>query len=403
MDANFKLTRHTALWEEKNLQVKRTIIASLVLCVLLLMNVLKPYSSDLDKRKKISAEIETYKIETSKIESDISAIDDFKKILSTVQTTIQRQPWMKEKDKLIRTLADLRHRGQGNWDNYQAEADQTVKNIEAQVHDLVVTPLNAYLLNDPRIARLMPELSAEVKTLPVTLKEWTHQNLGKRWYRTLESKTDRVETLSRNFEPKLLAISNKITQEKPNLVEKKTALKQAISSLEKKSDIKAKKELMKTLEARMDKILPEWLRGLISVHQMIQLYPVIILGLVIYVMLISLSLNSHYQAMADIRKITAEEKKDPVFSSLWTLTFRGHLPTFSTIVAYISFVAVMWALFETGADILSQWLIQENTGFMDQGHLDIIQWTGRLLLSAAICFYLIKPYSRKTQDNTSTN
>lgn len=403
MDDEFRLSRHTALWEEQNRQVKRTIIASLAICILLLMNVLKPYSSDLDKQKQITAEIEKYKIASSKIESDISSIDQFKKTLGKVQTTIQRQPWMREKDKLVQTLARINNQGQGSRERYQAEADQTIKRIETQVHQTVVTPLNEYLLKDPRIARLMPELSAEVKTLPATLEEWSRQNFGKIWYRTLESKADHVETLSKNFEPKLFAIDNKIKQEMPNLRQKKKDLKQEIARLENETDIQVKKELIQVLEARMDKILPEWIRGLISIHQMIQLYPVIILVLVLYVLMISRSLNNHYRAMAGMRNITADAETDPVFSSLWTLTFRGHLPTLSTVVSYLGFVAVMWVLFETGADILAKWLIHEGTGFLDQNDVNQIQWAGRLILAGTACFFIIRPYTCKTRNQPATH
>ncbi len=397
MDEKFRLSRHTALWEEQNRLVKRTIIASLILCVLLLMNVLKPYSADLDERKQINAEIEAYKKEAGRIESDISAIGDFKKVLKEVQDIIRKEPWMKEKNELIETLARINNQGRGNWTVYQAEADQTIERIGAQVHDLVVTPLDDYLSGDPRIAQLMPGLSQEIKTLPAVLEKWIRENLGKKWYRTLESKQRRVEDLSHSFEPKLFAINKKISREMPNLRSKITNLKQEITRLENETDIQAKKELIQALEAKMDKILPEWIRGLISIHQMIQLYPLIILGLVIYVFLISRSLNRHYRAMADMRDISAAVKTDPVFSSLWTLTFRGMIPTVFTILAYIGFVAVMWVLFEAGIDVLAAWLVQEGGGFLDQADVNRIQLAGRLILGAAACFFIIRPYIRNNR------
>ncbi len=395
MDEDFRLTRHTTLWEEQNKRVKRTIIASLVFGILLLVNVLKPYSSDIDKKRDIRTEIEIYKNEKGVIENSITAIDDFKQTLGAVQITIREQPWMKEKDKLIRTLAGINRRGEGNWQRYQEEADNTVRVIGAQVNEMVVKPLNEFLPDYPQVAVLMPELYTELKTLPMTIQEWIRRNLGKRWYRTLESKMERVETISRDLQVKLDTINSKISMEKPNLVRKRKELTQEITRMENKADIQAKEKLLKTLEARMDKIMPEWIRGLISLHQMIQYYPLIILGSVIYVLALAVSLNSHYNSMAAVRKITQAAKTDPIFSSLWTLTYRGH-STILTIASYIGFVAAMWILFEMGSDIFAKWLIEEGEGFLGNDSLKIIRWIGRCILAATVCFVAIKPYYRKS-------
>ncbi len=396
MDEDFRLTRHTTLWEEQNKRVKRTIIASLVFGILLLVNVLKPYSSDIDKKRDIRTEIEIYKNEKGVIENSITAIDDFKQTLGAVQITIREQPWMKEKDKLIRTLAGINRRGEGNWQRYQEEADNTVRVIGAQVNEMVVKPLNEFLPDYPQVAVLMPELYTELKTLPMTIQEWIRRNLGKRWYRTLESKMERVETISRDLQVKLDTINSKISMEKPNLVRKRKELTQEITRMENKADIQAKEKLLKTLEARMDKIMPEWIRGLISLHQMIQYYPLIILGSVIYVLALAVSLNSHYNSMAAVRKITQAAKTDPIFSSLWTLTYRGHVSTILTIASYVGFVAAMWILFEMGSDIFAKWLIEEGEGFLGNDSLKIIRWIGRCILAATVCFVAIKPYYRKS-------
>ncbi len=395
MHEDFRLTRHTTLWEEQNKQVKRTIIASLVFCVLLLMNVLKPYSSDLDKRRDIRTEIAKYEKENGKIETAIASIDDFKQISDAVQITIKRQPWMKEKDELIQTLAEINNRGEGNWRRYQKEADNTIRAIGAQVDDMVVIPLNGFFLNHPQASELMPELYTELKILPRTIQNWVDQNLGKRWYRTLDSKRDRVESLSRSLEIKLDTIHSKISLGRPNLVKKRKELRKEITRLENEADIQAKEELLITLETRMEKILPEWIRGLISIHQMIQYYPLIILGLAMYVIAISLSLNSHYQAISTIRKITKTDKIDPVFSSLWTLTYRGRFGTILTIISYVGFISIMWILFEMGSDIFAKWLIEKDGDFIGTNGLMIIRWIGRFALIAAVCFVTIRPYYNK--------
>ncbi len=397
MNEDFRLNRHTKLWEDQNLRIKRTVAASLILGILLLMNVLRPYAQDLDKRREIRAEVEMYEKEKTQIEVSISAMDDFKQTLGKVQHVISSQPWMREKNKLVETLAEINNRGEGGWKRYQEEADNTVRAIGGQVEAMVVKPLDNFFLNDPQVSQLMPELYAELKKLPQAIDEWVNTNIGKRWYRTLHSKTRQVEFLSKTLDDELRVFHRKIRQEKPKLASKINELNQKIVSLENDSDIQAKEKLLTVLEARMEKILPEWVRGMISVDQMIQFYPVLVVGIVIYVMVLGFFLNYHYQSMAELRNITEFEKKDPVFSSLWTLTFRGIRGTLTTIAAYAGFVLIMWILFEAGSDIFAKWIVEENKGFLDKGHLTVIQLGGRCVLGASLCLIVFKPFYQKKE------
>jgi hypothetical protein len=397
MDTGFRFKRHSELWEEQNKRVKRTVMAGLVFGILLLMNVLRPYSFDMDKRSDIKGEIETFKKEKERVENSIKALSDFEQTLEAVQKTIQEQPWMEEKDKLIQTLAVINRRGEGSWERYQKEADNTVRAIGAQVNDTVVKPLNQFLIDFPLAGDLMPELFAELNTLPQSIEAWIQQNLGKRWYRTLDSKRARVESLTRSLQDNLDAIYSKIQVERPNLARKRAVLSEKIIRLENDPEIKEKEKSLKELETKMEKILPEWIRGMISVQQMIQLYPFIILGLVIYVLVITLSLTMHYHSMAQGWGFTQAAETDPIFSSIWTLTYRGRFGTIFTIVTYLAFVATMWLLFEMGVEIFAKWLRTEGVGFLNVTTLQVICWLGRCILAIIACLIVVQPFYRRNR------
>jgi hypothetical protein len=397
MDTDFRLKRHSELWGEQNKRVKRTVIAGLFFGILLLINVLRPYSFDIDKRIYIKDEIEKFKKEKENVENSLKALSDFDQTLESVQETIRKQPWMKEKDKLIQTLAEINRRGEGGWARYQREADDTVRTIGAQVNDIVVRPLKQFLKDFPSAGELMPELSTELETFPKSIDAWIRQNLGKRWYRTLDSKRRRVESLTISLQVKLDSIYSKIKLEKPNLTRKREELSEKIIRLENDPEIKEKEKLLKELEARMEKILPEWIRGMISVQQMIQLYPFIILGLVIYALGIAVSLTTHYQFMANMGGFTQAAKTDPIFSSIWTLTYRGRFGTILTIATYLAFVSTMWILFEMGSEIFAKWLSTEGGGFLNVKSLKVICWFGRCILVIIVCFIVVGPFYRKNR------
>ena len=97
--------------------------------------------------------------------------------------------------------------------------------------------------------------------------------------------------------------------------------------------------------------MPQWVKGMITVEQMVQIYPLITLGVALYIFTLGLALTGHYRIIASDMKWSSEESSDPTYSSVWTLTFRGVFGTALTLAIYLTTFACLWFFFEHGATI----------------------------------------------------
>ena len=283
-------------------------------------------------------------------------------------------------------------RGGASWNEYQAEADATIGSVAVLVNRTVIDPLQDFLADSAASENLLPELAGELRTLPNAVTTWVNENKGKRWYRTIEMKAAQIDLLSNTLGNKLTSVSRAIDREKPNLLTRQEHLQTAIEELKSNPDFRDKKERLKELQAQMEKILPEWLR-MISVEQMVQIFPFIVVLLAAYALSLALGAAFHFRLLA--HQLNLEEASDPSLSSLWTLTYRGRSATLLTVGVYTIFVLAMWFFFESGAGILAKWLKTGDAWFMNTDTFRIISWLCRMLLMAFIAYIAIYPYHQK--------
>jgi len=161
----------------------------------------------------------------------------------------------------------------------------------------------------------------------------------------------------------------------------------------------AEKTLPEKLDAEMNKILPNWISGIITVNQMM-LYPFLIIGIVIYMAIITFELTRHYRIMAKGLNISDATQSDAALSSLWTLTYRGRLGTFKTVAIYVGFVILMWYFYENGFVIFQKWQNAESNGLLNHTGLNIVLWAGRLILLALLIAIVKKPFDEKVHAET---
>jgi hypothetical protein len=395
MSKEFQIERHKTLLEEKTKQARRIVYGGLLFGVLILVNVLTPYSNDLEERNTIELAIKKYGSEIQEIEKILQPLNELAKVLDNIQTLVADRPWDVETQKLINKFREMNIRGGASWNEYQAEADATIKSVAALVSRTVIEPLDDFFADSPTSKILIPELAQELRTLPNTVTTWVNENKGKRWYRTIEMKEAQINSLTNTLGNKLNSVSKTIDREKPNLIARQEHLKTSIEKLKSNPDFRDKKERLKELQSQMEKILPEWLRGMISVEQMVQIFPFIIVILAAYALSIALAVASHYRFLARELNFGEAGRSDPSFSSLWTLTYRGRSGTLLTVGVYTIFVLAMWFFFESGAGILAKWLKTRDTWFINTDTFPIISWLCRMLLVVLITYTAIHPYHQK--------
>ncbi|MFQ5685600.1 MAG: hypothetical protein ACE5GV_02965 [Candidatus Scalindua sp.] len=395
MSKEFQIERHKKLLEEKTKLVRRIVYGGLLFGILILVNVLTPYSNDLEERNTIELAIKKYESEIQEIEKSLQPLNELAKVLDNIQTLVANRPWDVETQKLIDKFREMNNKGGTSWSEYQAKADATINSVADLVNRTVISPLNDFLADSPTSENLIPELALELGTVRNTVTTWVAENKGKRWYRTIEMKEAQIDRLSDTLGNKLNSVSMMIDRERPNLITRQEHLKTSIEKLRNNSDFRNKKERLNDLQSQMEKILPEWLRGMISVEQMVQIFPFIIVTLAASALSIALAVASHYRFLARELNFGEAGRSDPSFSSLWTLTYRGRSGTLLTVSVYTIFVLAMWFFFEFGVGILAKWLKTRDTWFINTDTFPIISWLCRILLVVLITYIAIHPYRQK--------
>ena len=269
----------------------------------------------------------------------------FQEVLARVEKTILDEPWMEEKDQLIQTLFHIREQSPdgGSWDKYQEAADKTIRMISAQVREMIIQPLEGVVHKNERTRETMPKLSQAVKQLRMRMEIWEERLLGERWYATVFSKDEEMRELTYSLNDMLKDITD-VTRGAITMIKgKEDELDRKMVELN--QEIADRREERDRLNEEMQKILPEWLRGIITIEQMMHLFPVFIIFLVVIIMILALILAGHFEKAAVLMDLEKEQREDPVFSSIWTLTYRKIYGTVLTILTYLIFLAVMWFFF----------------------------------------------------------
>jgi hypothetical protein len=395
-NTDFRLQRHLKLWEEQSKVVKRTMVAGLLFGLVLILNVLAPFVDISGKTGDTQNKIHELKQEQNSAAELNKTLDELQNTLSGVQETISTQPWMNEKNKLISTLREIRNRSprSGSWPEYQKAANVTIRTIAEQVRDEIVRPLEESLHRSPQARQALTELSRGLVTLRADMDNWEQDHLGKRWYETFFMKDREMRELTYSLESKIDVISTLIRADQSKIDTKRQGLAKLANAL--KYDIRRREGVLDELEREMEKILPGWLRGILSIDQMIQLFPFILLGMLVYVTGNALSLTRHHHFVLEGIGISQAERRDPSISSVWTVTPRGRLGTALTLITYVSFALAIWFFFEWGCLLLGKWLTANNevAWVPIVGGVLTLRWVGRSLFVILLFLIAVYPFYR---------
>ncbi|MGQ1785085.1 hypothetical protein [Saccharicrinis sp. GN24d3] len=400
MDDQYRIDRHKRLLEEKTKLVKRTVFASVLFGLFILVNVLRPYSQGLKEKKKIEVEIQEYEDQIKEVEASNLTLEKLNIVLDNIQKLVKERPWNSETRKLILKYREMNRIGSVSRSQYQDKADSTIIAISTLVSETVTKPIQDFV-TDSFVGNkfLSDKLHRELETLPSVVNTWKTENIGKYWYGTIHSKEAHVETLSQTLGDKLNNISSIIDEDKPILESKQKELVRRLEEITSKADYSELKQSLEDLRAKMDEILPQWFKGMISVEQMVYLYPFIIILLASYVLYTAIGLSSHFNILAKELNFYKNSTKDPSYTSLWTLTYRGKLSTLMTVCVYLLFLLVSWYFFESGIVILFKFISIEENSLINAETIKVLSLISRALLLCFILYCLVKPYKKRKNPN----
>jgi len=324
MDPATRLKRHAQLWSASETRVRRIGIGGAIFALIILLGVIEPYSIASGTRE----DLETQESGVRALSDELSKIRKVEEQLDNMARTIKEEPWTKQiqslKDKFkARRITDP-----------SRESQEILVEIASDLKDEIIAPLRAatnQLPDDNRLSKVPDTLDASVNKWLETFREVD-------WWRTVARKNETTRE-----------IGEKLTQ----ILDSASANAQAatdeikIKSETMRSKLENAKKIVETLNKQlqnvMDRALPAWARGMLKVEQLLVVYPWLLAGLAALLVATGWRGSRQFHAMADGEGWSAEERRDPLLSSSWTLTNRGPSGSIATFLTYGSVLGVLSA------------------------------------------------------------
>lgn len=320
MDPAIRLGRHSDLWQAGSIRVQRIAVSGLIFAAVIFFNVIEPYAQTEQNRVDLAG----FETQQGLAAAKIARMEEFAASLAAISQAVERADWRRHKEELAQRFRS------GAVTAPQEEADQTIRQIAAQVRDEVLDPLAA-AVDQARLSGSLAEHPARMKTV---IDTWEQSYLGQRWFQTVREKERTVIEIGSTIEKLQDEARQVVTELQRAMDAERTQAERAKSQLA--AEIAATRdEIQKTL----DKAIPAWARGLVSVERMVSVYPLILVGIAIYLVGSALVAVGHYHGMAGASGWSQPERSDPLLSSVWTLTWRGAAGTALSLLGYLAVLA----------------------------------------------------------------
>jgi hypothetical protein len=267
----------------------------------------------------------------------------------------------------------------------QEEADEKVRRIFQRVSAEVILPLERLLREEPGAAGVLPALPATLAQTRSDMEQWLRQHLGNHeWFRTIRGKDQELGELTESLRRRQDALLTLVQDQQKRLEPRRKAL--AERQQQTQAQAAAIGRALADLNVKMQKLLPDWLRDLVLPEEMLQLYPLILLGLTGVIAVKAGLLRRHYLVVREGKRLGGLALRDGAVSSLWTLVYRGALGSAATCAMYFGGTALLWWLFERGSSLAAHWLSAQPAAAWPgvRDWLPVIRWLGRGLFAGAI-------------------
>jgi hypothetical protein len=325
MDSDVRAQRHEQLWQAGNNSARRIALGGLLFALIILIKVVAPYQEKAVLEKTLAAQTASAKSLKLRL-NKISAVEDE---LDEIERVIINAPWDSAKDELIRFYAN----GGGNQ---KEKANETIKQIADLIHAAIVEPLTVIVKGDG----VSDDLASLPKMVADAIEEWERGKLNTKWYYRVASKEQAMDEV-KDILLELRSQSKQIVQgAKLKIGEQTKPLENKLVEVRRKE-----KKISVSIQAALDDALPSWAGKLILAKTIVLFYPWILVGLAVYLVGSAVNASRHFHGMADEKGWTAEERSDPLMSSMWTLTFRGAMGTAITLGVYSWVLLCLWYCF----------------------------------------------------------
>ncbi|MDY6857065.1 MAG: hypothetical protein SWO11_20635 [Thermodesulfobacteriota bacterium] len=400
--SEFLYQRHLEIWKDQNKHIKRVILATLIFGFLILIRVLIPLN---EKTLQIQDKVNNINNEIKVLEKNNESSSKLKDSFSEVRKFIQDQPWEREKENLIRKFRTL-NRSNRNTDP-QGVADKSIERIVYDLRTSIIQPLERIFVEDSAALEFFPEIRRKIDEFSSFINSWESNHLGRNWFGTISEKNIEMYRLTQDVNQRTDRLSATLNSKINSVTQKISSRQEQIEQLNKNVT-----DIQEGLEEALEEILPNWLQGVIRVKHMVQLYPFLLLIMVLYAVWLSYSITRHYSFVKNYIELSKEDLSDNASASLWTLTVKSRFGILLTTLTYGLFFIIVWILFERGWRIFVQWASVADSNML-LFHLSSMRfgtWIGRLLFALLLLgivflgkYLFFKKYSDNPRDKHCVN
>lgn len=342
MNDSVRLGRYTDRWVTGTANARRIAIAGSIFAVVILFNVLRPYVASEPARAALRDELARTEAEIATIRKELTDLATLENELDQISATVEAAPWSDLKEQLKSDFAA------GQISDPRQAGNETVAAIARQVTDTVVAPLSAAAI-EIDVAR---DHAQDVRE---TIETWQARYKNQPWWGTVDSKNATVQELDLELGVLQKDAKNAVKQ----LRSEADRNRQSLAARQK--ELAARETATKTeIEAALDAAVPPWAANLISVDWMIRYFAWIVVLIALYLVVTAWLASADYHGMAAASGWSNEERADPLYSSLWTLTWRGARGTAATIIVYGAVLGFLWYSVGSSLSLLSNEQVAEE-------------------------------------------
>jgi len=309
---------------------------------------------------------------------------------------IQEPAWMKTPppsiSEAIRTLrvspdelldiATFRERDTFLYEQLQARAQEEAQHIlnavTRAVRGEVVAPLRKALSTLEALE--LAQISESFGELETTLAEWkSSHEADTGWYQTVAAKGEAIDDLGQSIGNVLASTSAALNQQSVAVLKERADTSRRLERVENKRE--TLKESKAHLQSRLDSVMPSWAAGIVTAHELIQIFPMLLILLVIALGYNVWMVRDHFL----LSRISGVDVIPYKAASLWTLVQRGGFRTLTSLVVFLGGLGILWFNYERAAILMTRWAALDGSEpWMFTGWIsEAAPWIGRTVFLAA--------------------
>ena len=260
----------------------------------------------------------------------------------------------------------------------QEEAHKVLDRVANAARAEIVTPLAESL--EALHAIDLGHISDEFDQLGTSLDDWVlNHRAESSWYQSFATKGETIVGLGQSIGNVLANTSAALHQQSRTVAAERATMDYQLGEMGKEKA--ALKERKASIHAKLDSIMPVWLGGVVTAPQLIQIFPLLLIVLVLVLSYNVWMVRDHYL----LSRIEGVDKAPYKSASIWTLVQRGGFRTIVSLATFLSGIAILWFNYEQAAFLMTRWAALDiSSPWMFTGWIsEAAPWIGRTVFLAA--------------------